>query len=60
MARDLRGICHCRRLDLTWGKHMESREDCLGEASECDRLRPTALMACTRNLPLETNHDTTI
>jgi hypothetical protein len=44
------GSCHCQRLDLNLGKHMESREDCLREASECDRLAQLANTQGTRTL----------
>ena len=44
------GSCHCRRLDLNLGKHMESREDCLREAAECDRLAQLANTQGTRTL----------
>jgi len=41
---------HCHRLDLNLGKHMESREDCLREAMECDRLAELANTQGTRTL----------
>jgi hypothetical protein len=44
------GSCHCHRLDLNLEKHMESREDCLREASECDRLAQLANTQGTRTL----------
>jgi hypothetical protein len=47
MARDLRGITPP---DLNLGKQMESREDCLREATECDRLAQLANTQATRAL----------
>jgi hypothetical protein len=40
----------CGRLDLNLGKQMESREDCLREATECDRLAQLANTQATRAL----------
>jgi hypothetical protein len=48
MTGDLRGIAAVS--DLNLGKHMEFREDCLGEASECDRLAQLANTQGTRTL----------
>jgi hypothetical protein len=50
MARDLRGIVPLPPPgSQLWG-HMESREDCLREASECDRLANLANTRATRAL----------
>jgi hypothetical protein len=38
------------RLDLSFGGHMESSEDCLREASECDRLANLANTRATHAL----------
>jgi hypothetical protein len=46
MAGDLRGIAAASLL----GKQMESREDCLREAAECDRLSQLANTQGTRTL----------
>ena len=44
------GSCRCHSLDLSFGGQMESREDCLREASECDRLANLANTRATRAL----------
>ena len=44
------GSGRCHSLDLSFGGHMESREDCLREASECDRLVDLANTQGTRTL----------
>ena len=50
MARDLRGIVPPPQPSLSIGGYMESREDCLREASECDRLANLANTRATHAL----------
>jgi hypothetical protein len=50
MARDLRRIAPLPPLGSQLGGNMESREDCLREASECDRLAQLANTQGTRTL----------
>ena len=42
-------IVQCGNIARSWG-HMESREDCLREAAECDRLAQLANTQGTRTL----------